>query len=65
MTKNKLTSLSEAWEMASVRPQKLLNPGHILFEEGAIADLILCQMDENGELKVVKTIKHGQEVFSA
>ncbi|WP_083639100.1 N-acetylglucosamine-6-phosphate deacetylase [Algoriphagus marinus] len=65
MIKNKLSSLSEAWEMASVRPQKLLNPGHILFEEGAIADLILCQMDENGELKVVKTIKHGQEVFSA
>ena len=65
LIQNKLASLSEAWEMASLRPQKLLNPGHILFEEGAIADLILCKREENGELKVIKTIKHGREVYSA
>ena len=65
LIKNKLASLTEAWEMASVRPEKLVNPGHILFEEGTIADLILCRKDENGELEVLKTIKHGREVFSA
>lgn len=65
MIKNKLASLTEAWEMASVRPEKFVNPGHILFEEGTIADLILCKKGENGELHVLKTIKHGREVFSA
>ncbi len=65
LVKNNLASLTEAWEMASVRPQKLLNPAHILFEEGTIADLILCRKSENGELQVLKTIKHGREVFSA
>lgn len=65
LVKNKLALLPEAWEMASVRPDKLLNPGHKLFEVGAIADLILCKKDENGELQVLKTIKHGREVYSA
>jgi N-acetylglucosamine-6-phosphate deacetylase len=65
LVKNKLALLPEAWEMASVRPEKLLNPGHKIFEEGAIADLILCKKDENGELQVLKTIKHGREVYSA
>lgn len=65
MIQNKLAMLTEAWEMASVRPERLLNPGHILFEEGTIADLILCRKGENGELQVLKTIKHGREVYSA
>ncbi|WP_116116403.1 N-acetylglucosamine-6-phosphate deacetylase [Algoriphagus antarcticus] len=65
LIKNKLAALTEAWEMASVRPEKLVNPGHRLFKEGSIADLILCRKDENGELEVLKTIKHGREVFSA
>ncbi len=65
LIKNKLATLTEAWKMASIRPEKLLNPGHVLFREGSIADLILCRKDENGELEVLKTIKHGQEVFSA
>jgi len=65
MIKNKLASLTEAWEMASVRPEKLVNPGHRLFKEGSIADLILCRTQENGELEVLKTIKHGREVYSA
>ncbi|MEB2780027.1 N-acetylglucosamine-6-phosphate deacetylase [Algoriphagus sp. C2-6-M1] len=65
LIRNKLASLTEAWEMASVRPEKLINPGHVLFKEGAIADLILCRKHKNGELEVLKTIKHGREVFSA
>jgi N-acetylglucosamine-6-phosphate deacetylase len=65
LIKNKLALLPEAWEMASVRPEKLLNPVHKIFEEGAIADLILCKKNENGELQVIKTIKHGREVYSA
>jgi len=65
LIRNKLASLTEAWKMASVRPEKLVNRGHTLFEEGSIADLILCRVHENGELEVLKTIKHGREVFSA
>ena len=65
LIKNKLATLTEAWEMASVRPEKLMNPCHILFKEGSIADLILCKKHEHGELEVLKTIKHGREVFSA
>lgn len=61
--KNKLASLSEAWEMASIRPQRWLSPGQNLFKEDAMADLILCKTNEKGELKVLKTIKHGKEVF--
>lgn len=62
---NKLASIPEAWEMASIRPERLLNPGHNLFKAGAIADLILCKMSENGVLQVLKTIKHGRIVYSA
>lgn len=65
LIKNKLASLTEAWDMASVRPEKLVNPGHRLFKEGSIADLILCRTHANGEIEVLKTIKHGTEVFSA
>jgi len=65
LIQNKLASLTEAWEMASLRPEKLVNPGHILFEEGTIADLILCRKGGNGELQILKTIKHGREVYSA
>ncbi|MFT7202581.1 MAG: N-acetylglucosamine-6-phosphate deacetylase [Algoriphagus sp.] len=65
LIKNKLATLTEAWEMASVRPEKLMNPGHILFKEGSIADLILFKKHEHGKLEVLKTIKHGKEVFSA
>jgi N-acetylglucosamine-6-phosphate deacetylase len=65
LIKNKLASLTEAWEMASVRSEKLVNPGHHLFKEGSIADLIVCRTQENGELEVLKTIKHGREVYSA
>jgi N-acetylglucosamine-6-phosphate deacetylase len=65
LIKNELASITEAWDMASVRPEKLVNPGHRLFKEGSIADLILCRTQKNGELEVLKTIKHGQEVFSA
>ncbi|WP_086501410.1 N-acetylglucosamine-6-phosphate deacetylase [Algoriphagus ratkowskyi] len=65
LIKNKLASLSEAWDMASVRPERLVNPGHRLFKEGSIADLILCKKLEDGDLEVLKTIKHGREVFSA
>ena len=65
LIKNKLASLTEAWDMASVRPEKLVNPGHRLFKEGSIADLIVCRTHANGEIEVLKTIKHGTEVFSA
>ncbi len=57
-----LASLSEAWEMASVRPQKVINPAHPVFEKGADADLVVIDRKE-GKLEIIKTIKRGREVY--
>jgi len=63
--KNNLATLSEAWEMASVRPQRLLHPDISVFENGAAADLVILQRTNDGKIKVIKTIKAGKEVYSA
>ncbi len=61
---NNLATLSEAWEMASVRPQKLLRADVAVFEKGASADLMLMRKTKDGKLEVSKTIKKGKEVFA-
>jgi N-acetylglucosamine-6-phosphate deacetylase len=61
---NNLATLSEAWEMASVRPQRLLHSGISLFEKGAVADFVVLRKIQDGQLEVVKTIKNGKEVYS-
>ncbi len=60
---NKLATLEEAWEMASVRPQNIFNPNPPVFETGSVADLALMQM-QNGKVEVIKTFKRGREVYS-
>ena len=57
-----LASLSEAWEMASVRPQKMINPTQPVFEKGAEADLVVIDRKE-GRLEIINTIKKGREVY--
>ncbi len=64
LVKNNLATLSEAWEMASVRPQRLLHLDIPVFENGAVADLIILKRAENGQMEVIKTIKEGKQVYS-
>ena len=57
-----LVPLAEAWEMASLRPHKLIHPAQSWFEAGAEADLVV--VDKKGDrLEVVKTIKKGKVVY--
>ncbi len=64
LIKKKLASLPQAWEMASVRPAKLLklqaSKGII---EKAPADLTLFTLSED-EIKILKTIKKGKEIYT-
>ncbi len=60
---NGLATLAEAWEMASTRPQKLLQSGRLVFEQGAVADLVVMSRTQDGQMEVYKTIKKGKEVF--
>ncbi|MBL7872020.1 MAG: amidohydrolase family protein [Cyclobacteriaceae bacterium] len=64
LVKNNLASLSEAWEMASVRPQRLLHPDIPVFEKGALADLVILKKNQQDQIEVIKTIKEGREVYS-
>ena len=64
LVKNNLATLSEAWEMASVRPQRLLHPDIPVFENGAVADMVILKKAESGQMEVIKTIKEGREVYS-
>lgn len=63
LIKTGLCPLSEAWEMASIRPAQLVNlPGGSGLVEGAPADLILFKREKNG-IRILKTIKHGECVY--
>jgi N-acetylglucosamine-6-phosphate deacetylase len=64
LIKNNLATLAEAWEMASVRPQKLIHPDHRPFQAGSTADLLMIE-NHNGDLNVIKTIKRGKVVYAA
>jgi N-acetylglucosamine-6-phosphate deacetylase len=64
LLKHNLTSLTEAWEMASVRPQKLINPMLPVFDTGAIADLVLIDK-QNDQFKIIRAIKCGREVYTS
>ena len=60
---HQLASLQEAWEMASLRPQKMIAPALPFFESSADADLVMIDK-KDGNLKVIKTIKKGRLVYS-
>jgi len=63
LIENNLVSLAEAWEMASIRPRKLIDPGLPVFDSGAYADVVVLHRHEN-ELGIIKTIKKGKVVYS-
>lgn len=65
LIQNKLAGLREAWDMASLRPFKLLHPELPVFENGAAADIILVEKSEGDELLISQTIKKGRIVYSA
>lgn len=65
LLKNKLACLSEAWEMASNRPQRLFNSKFSPFQIGGPADLILVKTKPDHSIEILKTIKNGREVYSA
>lgn len=58
-----LATLVEAWEMASVRPQKLIHPSLSVFDAGAVSDLVVMTKI-NDQLEVIQTIKRGKLVHS-
>lgn len=62
LLKNKLATLSEAWEMASLRPRRLFQPDSDPFGPGQNADLILFRKQSDNQLELIKTIKNGKEV---
>jgi N-acetylglucosamine-6-phosphate deacetylase len=64
LIKNNLATLTEAWEMASVRPQRLLHSDISVFEKGAVADLVMLRRTQDNQLEVIRTIKKGMEVYT-
>jgi N-acetylglucosamine-6-phosphate deacetylase len=63
LLKNNLATLAEAWQMASVRPQRILDASQPAFTKGSLADLVLAR-HHGGKIEVVKVVKRGKEVFS-
>jgi len=61
LLKNKLATLSEAWEMASVRPNRLFFPTYNPLIIGAPADLIQVIQQADQSLEILKIIKNGVE----
>ncbi|MDF2157952.1 amidohydrolase family protein [Algoriphagus sp. CAU 1675] len=64
LLREKLANLPEAWEMASIRPERFINPQELIMESGGKADLIQVELTSDNQLKIIKTIKNGQEVYS-
>ncbi len=63
LLKNKLTSIQEAWEMASVRPNQLLFPYSQAWNPLEECDLLLVKQAENSELVPFKIFKNWKKVF--
>lgn len=61
LLKNNLATLSEAWEMASVRPNRLFFPNCNPLKTGASADLIQVRQQADRSLEILKIIKNGVE----
>lgn len=60
LIRKKLSSLQEAWEMASVRPSTLMNlPSRSGLQIGGPADLVLFKKEKNGEIFICETYKQG------
>ncbi len=59
---NELATLSEAWSMASIRPERLFNPVFEPFQIGQDADVILVESQPDQTLKIRKVFKNGNEI---
>lgn len=64
LLKNKLVTVDEAWEMASVCPNRLFSPTYNPFEIGATADLIQVRQQADRSLEILKTFKNGEQISS-
>ncbi|NHN30544.1 amidohydrolase family protein [Paenibacillus agricola] len=60
-----ITSLAEAWEMASARPAKLLNlREHGRLDAGAFADIVLFDLEgEHYHIHIREVYKQGLKVL--
>ncbi|WP_332911944.1 N-acetylglucosamine-6-phosphate deacetylase [Algoriphagus boritolerans] len=57
LLKNKLVALPEAWQMVSIRPQRLFDTHFDPFQFGQKADLILAEQLPDQTLKIFKVLK--------
>lgn len=65
MVRTRLSSLPEAWEMASARPASLIHGAkNFGLTVGAPADLVLFEYSED-DIKILRTYKHGTPVYDA
>lgn len=65
LMRHHLTFFATAWEMASVRPARLMNlPGAAGLAPGAPADLVLLHL-EKGRLVLDETYRRGERVYQA
>ena len=63
LLRNKLTSIQEAWEMASIRPRNLIFPKSPSWKPESKADFIIVKRQENSALALHKTFIHGKQSF--
>ncbi len=63
LLKNKLVNISEAWEMASTKPNRLFSSDYKPFKIGTQADLIVAKLNPDQSIEIIKTIKNGRELF--
>lgn len=62
LLKNQLSDISEAWKMASIRPQRLFDTSFEPIQIGQNADLILAEQQPDQTLKILKILKTGVEI---
>lgn len=63
LLKNNLATLSEAWEMASIRPKQYIYNNHEKWSPLKDGDLIIAKRTDNSEITVDRTFKKGIQAF--
>jgi N-acetylglucosamine-6-phosphate deacetylase len=66
LTGKGIAALPDAWEMASLRPARLLR---LAVQDGIVpgapADLVLFRHDDRGKIRIIRTYKTGRLVYAA
>lgn len=66
LVKKGLSSLADAWDMASIRPSKLMGlPAAKGLQQNAPADIVLFEFKDNRSLHILSTYKEGRLVSQA